>query len=172
MNAFGGGQGIWLTVVLILLVVGRFLARELRVRRMALSRLFVLPVIFACIVIFLVAVTMQQDHGQIFALAIGSLAGIVAGTGIGLAVAHFTSVTPGPVPGVVLVKGSATTVAIWIFALLLRLVPRLILGASPHTPGTFLMLNAVLLVMLAIAIFTVRLQILRRAKDGALKTVA
>jgi hypothetical protein len=48
----------------------------------------------------------------------------------------------------------------------------LILGASPHTPGTFLMLNAVLLVMLAIAIFTVRLQILRRAKDGALKTVA
>ena len=115
---------------------------------------------------------MQQDHGQIFALAIGSLAGIVAGTGIGLAVAHFTSVTPGPVPGVVLVKGSATTVAIWIFALLLRLVPRLILGASPHTPGTFLMLNAVLLVMLAIAIFTVRLQILRRAKDGALKTVA
>jgi hypothetical protein len=172
MNSLPGVPGISFTLVLIAVVVLRFLARELRVRRMALSRLFVLPAIFALLVIFLVVVTIQQDPGQSFALCIGSLAALVVGAGIGVAVAHFTTVSAGAVPGVVLVRGSATTVAIWIVALLLRLVPRLILGAAPHTPGTFLMLNSVLLVMLAVAIFTVRLQILRRAKDGLLKAIA
>jgi len=164
MTSYQGGQGIWLTVLLVVLVVARFLARELRVRRMALSRLFVLPAIFAVLVVCLVVLTIQQDAGQIFPLAIGSLAGIAVGAGIGLAVAHFTSVTAGPARGVVLVRGSATTVAIWIGALLLRLVPRFIIGSTTHTPATFLMLNSVLLVMLASAIFTVRLQIMQRAR--------
>jgi hypothetical protein len=164
MSTFPAGQGIWFTILLIVLVVARFLARELRVRRMALSRLFVLPAIFLLLVLWLVVLTIQQDAGQIFALAVGSLAGVVIGAGIGLAVAHFTSINAGPAKGVVLVRGSATTVAIWIGALLLRLVPRLIIGATPHTPATFLMLNSVLLVMLASAIFTVRLQILQRAR--------
>ena len=83
---------------------------------------------------------------------------------MGLGVARFTSVRAAPSRGAVLVRGSAATVAIWLGALLLRAVPRLILGSTPHAPGTTLMLNSVLLVMLAAAIFVVRLDVLRRGK--------
>ena len=123
-----------------------------------------LPLIFGLLVLVLFYATLSQSPDQLVPLVVGSLAAVVVGTGIGLAVAHFTSVEAGPVRGIVLVRGSATTVAIWIAALLLRLVPRLILSASSHTTGTSLMLNAVLLVMLAVAVFVVRLQVLRRAR--------
>jgi hypothetical protein len=164
MNGLPTGQTFLFTLALVAIVVVRFLLRELRVRRMATNRLFVLPAIFALLVVFFFVLTLQQDPAQVFALTVGSLAAVVAGGGIGLAVAHFTSVKVASERGVVFVRGSAATVAIWIGALLLRLVPRYILVTSQHTPGTTLMLNAVLLVMLTVAIFTVRLQILRRAR--------
>ncbi len=163
MNGIPTGPNLLLTLLLVGAVVLRFLLRELRVRKIPLNRLFVLPLIFGLLVVLLVYATLSQSPDQLVPLLVGSLAALLAGTVIGLAVAHFTSVAAGPVPGVVLVRGSATTVAIWIAALLLRLIPRLILGATTHVAGTTLMLNAVLLVMLAVAIFVVRLQISRRA---------
>ncbi len=163
MNGIPTGPNLLLTLLLVGAVVLRFLLRELRVRKIATSRLFVLPAIFGLLVVALVYLTLSESPDQLVPLVIGSLAAILVGIGIGLAVAHFTSVQAGPVPGIVLVRGSPTTVAIWIAALLLRLVPRLILGATNHTQGTTLMLNAVLLVLLAVAIFVVRVQIARRA---------
>jgi hypothetical protein len=162
-------MSIWITLALVGVVVVRFLLRELRVRRMQLSRIFVLPGVFALLVLFLIVTTLQQSPDQLVPLAVGSLVAIPVGAGIGFAVAHFTSVQPAPAPGVVLVRGSQITVLIWIGALLLRLVPRLILGTEVHTTGTVLMLNSVLLVMLVVAIFTVRVQIVRRARLEAFR---
>jgi|SRR5271165_1843394 len=158
------GQGVWLTLVLVAVVVVRFLLRELRVRRMLLNRIYVLPAVFGLLVAFLFVTTLSQDPSQLTNLIVGSLAAVVIGAGVGLAVAHFTTVERGNASGVVLVRGSATTVAIWIGALLLRLVPRFVLGTVPHSPGTTLMLNTVLLVLLWVAIAVVRLQIVRRAR--------
>jgi len=100
-----GGQALWITLGVIALVLARFLFRELRVRRIKTSAIFSVPIVVGVIGAFLVYSVAAAAPDQIPSLAIGGVAAIVVGIGIGLAVAHFTIVRSGG-PGVLFVRGS------------------------------------------------------------------
>jgi len=167
------GQTDWITVGVIVLVLARFLFRELRLRRIKTASIFAVPVIVGIIGAFVVYSVVVAAPDQIAPLAIGGVVAIAVGIGIGFAVAHFTTVEVAE-PGVLLVRGSWITVGIWVGALLLRLAARwfvsgghtIIYTDAAVTAGPSLMLNAVLVIMLAAALTTVRVRILAVARGS------
>jgi hypothetical protein len=164
-------SSVWFTIAIIALVVARFLFRELRVRRIKTSGIFIVPGVMAVLGAFLVYSVMALAPDQEFNLLVGGLAGIVVGAAIGLAVGHFTTVQVQQ-PGLLLVRGSPITVAIWIGALALRLVARYfvsgganIVSTDPSSAGPSTMLNAVLVILLVAALTAVRIRILMTARN-------
>jgi hypothetical protein len=151
-----------------LLVVIRFLVRELRDRRIPFNRFFVFPAIFGVISVALVYFAASTAPYYVVQLAAGSFAAVVVGIGIGLAVDRFTSVRLGPSGTSAIIRGSWMTVAIWIAALALRLVGRyFIFGVGPKALGVTLTLNAALVLMLFAAMVVLRVRLFARA--GALR---
>jgi len=156
-----------ITVLIVLFVIGRFLARELRERRFAIGRIYALPAVLGAIALVLIGLSAVREPQAVGILAIACVAAVVVGAGIGYAVAHFTTVRVTNEPGVLYARGSLTTVAIWIVALLLRLVPRVALfsgGPRVYASGESIALNAALLVLLASALFFVRFRLVAAAK--------
>jgi hypothetical protein len=155
------GQTFWVTLAILIVVVLRFLARELRERRVRMSMLFVIPGFLGLIALWLCYLTLTRAPQFSGELALEALAALVVGTGIGLAVAHFTRVRSGG-PNLVLIRGSWITVAIWIGALLLRLAGRAAFATS--NLDTQLLLNSGLVLMLAFATTVVRLRVLQERR--------
>jgi hypothetical protein len=145
-----------------LFVVGRFLMRELRERKMTLSRIFLVPGIVGLLALFLIVTTVGLYPQTAVLIAGETLVTLGVGLAVGLAVAHFTKVRPGDTPGTVYVLGSGTTVAIWIGALALRLLVRLAL--PPSDVVSTQSANVALIVMVAAALGMVRYRILTEAK--------
>jgi hypothetical protein len=154
-----GGSTVGITLLIIAIVVLRFLARELRVRRMRLSMLFTIPAVLALLAVWICYLVISRAPQFIGELGLEAVAALIVGAGIGLAVAHFTTVRSGGA-GVALVRGSWITVAIWIAALLLRLAGRFAFATSDL--DTQLLLNAGLILLLVFATATVRVRILQR----------
>jgi hypothetical protein len=156
-----GSSTVFITLAIVVIVVARFLIRELRERRIALSRIFLIPALLTVIVLYLVYLLLQVNAGLTPLLAVAALPAAIVGAVI--AVSRFTTVRPGDQPGTVFIRGSYVTVAIWIAALALRLVARaFVLSAGI---GMNLVLNAALLMMLVVAFTTVRLRILAEARS-------
>ncbi|MDQ2908429.1 MAG: DUF1453 family protein [Candidatus Eremiobacteraeota bacterium] len=154
-------------VVIIVLVVARFLFRELRERKLRLRSLFVLPAIVGVIGVLLAVVTAMQML-MLPVLALSIFAALVVGTAIGLAVARYTTLRVGP-PGFVFVRGSAATVAIWLGALALRAAARLAVGS--HAVETLMIANTALVIMLATALGVVRYRVLSDARTASARSV-
>jgi hypothetical protein len=162
-----GQQTLWITLAVLALVLARFLFRELRLRRIKTSSIYSIPVVIGIIAAFLVYSVVAAAPDQITALVSGGIIAIGVGIGIGLAVAHFTTVRVAE-PGVLLVRGSWITVGIWVGALALRWIARwfvaggstVIYTSASSTAGPSLMLNAVLVIMVAAALTTVRFRML------------
>jgi hypothetical protein len=160
-------QQVAITVIIVLFVLGRFLVRELRERRFAIARIYVLPGVLGAIGVVLIGLSVVNAPQATGVLAIACVAAVIVGAGIGYAVARFTTVRVTNEPGVLYARGSFATVAIWIVALLLRLVPRLaLIGGGPrvYASGESIALNAALLVLLASALFFVRFRLVAAAK--------
>lgn len=143
-------------------IVLRFAFRELRDRRMRLGRLFVVPVVFGVLALFLVgtAIALEPQAGLHLLLAI--VVALAFGFAIGSAVGHFTTLRLDERPNYVVVRGSVATVAIWLGAVALRLAVRL--AVPPRDVADTLIANAALIVMLALALFFVRYRIFILAK--------
>jgi hypothetical protein len=164
-------SSFWFTVALVVVVVARFLFRELRVRRIRKSNIFMVPGVMAVLGVFLVYSVISSFPDQIFNLLIGGIIAIVVGGAIGFAVGHFTTVQVQQ-SGLLIVRGSWITVAIWIAALALRLFAKYLVGGGPSVAcpdvsalGPSMMLNAVLVILLIAALTTVRLRILATARS-------
>jgi hypothetical protein len=164
-------SSVWLTVAIIALVVARFLFRELRVRRIKTSSIFIVPLIMSVLGAFLIYKVVALAPDQVQNLIVGGLAGVVVGAAIGLAVGHFTTVQVQQ-PGLLLVRGSWITVAIWLGALALRMVARYfvsgganIIYTDPSSEGPSMMLNTVLVILLVAALTMVRIRILMTARN-------
>jgi len=172
MKRYAMSSSVGITVAVIVLVIARFLFRELRVRRIRTSNIFLVPGIMAAVGALLIYSVISVAPDQVSNLIIGGFAGIVVGAGIGFAVGHFTTVQVAQ-PGLLIVRGSWITVAIWIAALALRMIARYfvaggnIVYADPSSAGASMMLNAVLVILLVAALFTVRLRILATARTEA-----
>jgi hypothetical protein len=164
-------SGLWVWLVVIALVVGRFLLRELRDRRIPFQRFFALPLVFVALAVWLVLYAVWTAPTVLVEVAAGTLAAIAVGAGLGLAVDRFTSVRLGPGGTSAIVRGSWATAAIWIVALALRVVGRFVaFGAGLRSAQSTLALNAVLVVLLAAALIALRVRLFARAK--ALVSVA
>jgi hypothetical protein len=162
-----GQQTLWITLAVLVLVLARFLFRELRPRRIKTNSIFSIPIVVGIVAAFLIYSVVAAAPDQITALAAGGVIAIGIGIGIGLAVAHFTTVTVAE-PGVLLVRGSWITVGIWVAALALRWFARwfvsggstVVYTSTTSTAGPSLMLNAVLVIMVAAALATARYRML------------
>ena len=146
----------------ILFVVGRFLLRELRERKLVLSRIFILPGVLACVALFLIVVTVATFPATAFLMAGETLITLGVGLAIGLAVEHFTKVRLGETSGTVYVLGSGITVSIWIGALALRWLARLAL--PPNDLIATESANVALVVMVTAALAMVRYRVVVDAK--------
>ena len=127
-----GTGGYIFTIAMIVLVVVRFLARELRDRRLPFNRFFAIPIVFALLCAFLIFVALSAAPELTLELGIGCAAAVVVGAGIGLAVNRFTSVRISDDRKAAIVRGSRITVAIWLGALALRWVGRVIVQNMTH----------------------------------------
>lgn len=168
-------QTLWITVAFIGLIVLRFLFRELRDRRVRTASIFLVPVIIGGVAVWFGYLTATLAPSSLASLPIAVAASLVVGAGIGLAVAHFTTVRVGP-PGFIYMRGSWITVAIWVGALLLRMLGRYAVtgsatgmtsfssgGAGGISPD-YWMLNTALFVLLFAATLVVRLRVLAVAR--------
>lgn len=164
-SEFAGSPSLLVWLFIVVIVVGRFLVRELRERRIALGRIFLIPAVLTMLVLYLVTVLFQIDAKLVPVLAIAALPAIVVGSAIGLAVAHFTSVRLGDAPRTVFIRGSYVTVAIWVGALALRLVARAFVAGAGV--GINILLTTALVMMLVVAFAVLRLRILFEARKLA-----
>jgi hypothetical protein len=149
-------------LVILALVVGRFLFRELRERKIVLARIFLVPAIVGCLAIFLLVTTAMQFPTTDILLAGETCLTLGIGLGVGLAVGHFTKVRLGEKPGIVYVLGSWQTIAIWLGALLLRLLARFFISFDDRTAQ--LAANSALVVMVAAALAMLRYRVLVDAR--------
>ncbi len=150
-----------ISVVIGLLVVGRFLQRELRERRFVVARIYLLPAIAGAVAIGLAAYAVIKRPETAGVLAAASVVAIVLGAAIGYAVAHRTTVRVTADASVLYARGSLTTVAIWVGAVACRLLARVAFVSDPARAVHFGdALNAALLVLLASALFFVRYRML------------
>jgi hypothetical protein len=164
-------QTLWITIGFIGLIVLRFLIRELRERRVRTNTIFVIPAILGGLAVWFGYLTVTLAPSVVSVLPIAIAASLVVGAGLGLAVAHFTTVRVGP-PGIIFMRGSWITVMIWIVALLLRMLGRYAVTGSATgmmstssgraggvSPDSWL-LNTALIVLLAAAMVVVRIRVL------------
>lgn len=163
----GAGSPLLVYAIVVLFVIARFLFRELRDRKVRVRRLFITPGLVALLGLLLVfSAASVAPHDALMLVAAVAVA-LVLGVGIGLAVGHFTTLRLGDEPGLVVVRGSAMTVAIWLAALALRMVVRL--AVPVHDLADTTIANAALVVMLAVALFFLRYRVFTLARCAALQ---
>jgi hypothetical protein len=157
----GMEKNIGIGIAIAVLVIGRFLMRELRERRFLISRIYIVPAILGIFGIGLVVFASVAHPDTIPVIAIACVAAIALGAVIGYGVARNTTVRVTDDPTVLFARGSAATVAIWLAALAIRLVARIPFLSDPSRYTHWgEALNAALLVLLASALFFVRYRLL------------
>jgi hypothetical protein len=136
------------TLAIVLIVVVRFLFRELRPRTVKMQSLWYRPGFLALLTALVVwqGVRVGDPTGE---LAVSIMVGIVAGIVVGWLVVASTSIQAGPRVGLLVLRGSWVTVVIWVVALVARLGVRLLNGgysaassSAVTTVGTVMMVTA------------------------------
>ena len=132
MNGFATQSLLALAVAVI--VVLRFARRELRERIVSANTLWVRPTLLVAVTVYLVWATATIDPGGLAEMGIALGAGIVLGVVTGMLIVRNTRFAPADRPHAVRVRGNRTTFAIWIGALVVRLIARYALphGADPR----------------------------------------
>jgi hypothetical protein len=154
-------QNLGIALVIGLLVIGRFLMRELRERRFLIARIYVVPAVLGLFGIALALFAGSAHPDTIPLLAIASVAALALGAVIGYAVARNTTVRVTDDPTILYARGSIATVVIWLAALAIRLVARVPFLSDPSRYTHWgEALNAALLILLASALFFVRYRLL------------
>lgn len=159
MNGSSGSfatLGTVLPLLLVVLVVVRFAFRELRERIVRIPTIWIRPALLLALSAYLVVLTLRLDphDGTITASAvlIGALLGLVTG----IAIVRNTNFAAAGVPNAVRVRGNRTTLAIWIAALLVRVLARFVypgfgdpLAQLPLNCGTVALVSVAFVVIAA-----------------------
>jgi hypothetical protein len=153
-----------------LLVIVRFLFRELRERKVRLRSIWIRPGILAAFTAVLIGVAFTVPHTNVGFLVLACAVGIVLGVITGMLVARSTTFRTAGERGAVLVKGNTTTVIVWIAAVALRFVARFAFAGSGASPAEQVELNAGLLALVTAAFVVVALEF-HRAIDRLAPTL-
>jgi hypothetical protein len=136
------------TLALVLVVVVRFLFRELRARTVRIASLWYRPAFLAVLTALVIwqGVRVGDPTSE---LAVSIMIGIVAGIVVGWLVVATTTIQAGPRAGLLVLRGSWITVVIWVVALVARLGVRFLNGGysaaastAVATVGTVIMVTA------------------------------
>ncbi len=160
MNSGGGAAApntTWITLAIVLLVVVRFLFRELRERKVRLRTLWIRPGILAVFTLLLAASAFAIPGTNFAVLAISVVVGAVLGVVTGTLVVGSTTFAPAGERGAVLAKGSIVTVIVWVVAIALRLLARFLFAGANAAPAAQVELNAGLLALVTAAFVVVAL---------------
>jgi phosphatidylserine synthase len=123
-----------LPLAVTVLVVFRFAFRELRERTVTSPGVWIRPAIIVVLTVYLVVLTAgidgRDDGIMLMCLGVGALLGALTG----LAIVRNTTFAPAEKKNAVRVRGSRVTLAIWIAALAVRLLARVLFpgGADPR----------------------------------------
>jgi hypothetical protein len=137
-----------------LIVVVRFLFRELRPRTIKIQSLWYRPGFLALLTIFLIwgGVRVGDPTGE---LAVAVMIGIVAGIVVGWLVVASTTVQTGPRPQTLILHGSWITVVIWVVALVARLGVRFLTGGYTAAASSVVTsVGTIAMVTAAFAVFS------------------
>lgn len=162
----------WITLAIVLLVVVRFLFRELRQRKVRLRTLWIRPGLLAVFTVLLTAGAFAIPQTNFGVLAISVAIGVVLGIVTGTLVVRSTTFAPAGERGAVLAKGSVVTVIVWVVAIALRLVARFVFAGTGAAPAAQFELNAGLLALVTAAFVVVALAFHRAIDRLAPETTA
>ncbi len=121
MNGAVGGNALQtqlIALAVVLIVVVRFLVRELRARTVRVSTMWLRPAFLGALTVFFAASAVRQSAESAAELALSLTVGVAFGAVVGFLVAASTTVERAGAPGVLRLRGSWVTVAIWVAALL------------------------------------------------------
>jgi hypothetical protein len=152
------------TLAIVALVVVRFLFRELRQRKITVGRLWIRPIILGVFTLALVAGAFAVPGVNLGVMLLSIVVGSALGIVTGMLVARSTTFAPANQRGAVLAKGNATTVIVWVAAIVLRLVARFAFAGAGAGPAQQFELNAGLLALVTAA-FVVVAMAFHRAID-------
>ncbi|MEA2690387.1 MAG: hypothetical protein QOD51_2994 [Candidatus Eremiobacteraeota bacterium] len=159
MNSGGGGapNTTWITLAIVLLVVVRFLFRELRQRKIRVRTLWIRPGILGAVTLLLIGLAFTIPGVNLAALAVAVVIGIALGIVTGTLVVRSTTFAPADERGTVLATGSIVTVIVWVVAIALRLVARFAFAGTGAGAAEQFELNAGLVALVTAAFVVVAL---------------
>jgi len=150
-----GMNTTWITLALVVIVVGRFLFRELRARTIRVRTLWIRPGILAVLTLLLIAGGVAIPYVSMGVVALSVLVGAAFGIGVGVLVARMTTFAPAGERGAVIAQGSIKTVVVWVIAIALRLIARYAFVGAGATQAEQYELNAGLLALVTVAFIVV-----------------
>ena len=150
-----GTNTTWITLLIALVVVVRFLFRELRQRTVRVRTLWIRPGILAALTAILIAFGFVIPHVNAGVMLLAALVGALLGAITGALVVRSTSFAPANERGAILAKGSVVTVVIWVVALLLRFVARYAFAGAGADQAAQYELNAGLIALVTAAFVVV-----------------
>jgi hypothetical protein len=157
-NGTPGMNTTWLTLALVVVVVGRFLFRELRARKVRVRTLWIRPGILAVLTLVLIGSGFVIPHVSMGVVALSVLVGAAVGIGVGVLVARMTTFAPAGERGAAIAQGSFKTVIVWVVAIVLRLVARYAFAGAGASPAEQYELNVGLLALVTAAFVVVAVE--------------
>jgi hypothetical protein len=153
MQSTGLSSSTTVTFLIVAIVVVRFALRELKPRVVKVRYLWIRPGFLIVMTLLLLALAVVAPGMSITALAGSLLVGGALGAFTGLAVVRLSQFATTGRRGQVLVSGSWKTAAVWIVAVLFRLVAHVAIPTS--TKAMSLTLNVGLLLLVTVAFIVV-----------------
>jgi hypothetical protein len=144
-----------ITLAIVLLVIVRFLFRELRERKVRVRTLWIRPGILAVLLLVLLAGGFAIPRIDKPVMLLSALAGAAIGVVVGALVVRSTTFAPAGERGAVLAKGSIVTVMIWVVAIVLRLAARYTFAGFGADQASQFELNAGLVALVTAAFIVV-----------------
>ena len=163
-------QSQLITIALILVVVARFLARELKARTARVTTLWIRPAFLIALTGLMSWLALSRGAGSAVELGASLAFGALLGVVVGVLVTGSTRIEASGRPGLVTLRGSWVTVAIWIAALMVRLGIRVAGGG--YTAAASPALTAGTAAMAAVAFGAFALLVALRARKLALASRA
>jgi hypothetical protein len=143
------------TLLILVVVIARFLFRELRARTVRVSTLWVRPAVLCALTALSIWAASQVPRGVEGPIVPWLLGGTAIGIVVGFLVARSTRVESTGKAGVVRLRGSWITVAIWVAALALRFLVRILVGGTLFSTSPAVNGGTVILVAAAFTVFAV-----------------
>jgi hypothetical protein len=147
-----------ITLAVSAFIVYRFVRRELRPRIVRTRTLWIRPAVMLVVLGVLIFETLNISQQVDGVLALAVAAGVLVGIVTGVLVVRSTTFSPAGLRGAVRVHGSRVTAAVWIGAVLLRLIARLFVPHSDRAAQFALDSGLIALVAVAFAIVAVAFQ--------------